>query len=217
MSQSQSDYIQQKKSIYQLLYGETPSSNLSSTAGIAFQYYDTNNYDLVYHEDYSYNAWDPNTTYNTYLPYHSYKYGSKSYVPSYEDSIYLSRSHGFKRKPNTLNVEIPIGSVSRWYESISVYDMENPSTTNQELNTKPQFRQDFCETPALSIQEKDDICKNMDHDSCMETNCCVSIGKSKCVYGGEFGPSIPSTYNDTSLNNTDYYYYRSKCYGNCPV
>jgi hypothetical protein len=41
------------------------------------------------------------------------------------------------------------------------------------------------------------------------------LGGSKCVAGNEHGPAIQSNYGDAFLKNRDFYYYKSKCYGNC--
>lgn len=58
------------------------------------------NYDALYHEEMNYTPWIQDTTYLKYLPYGSFRYNrGANYVPSYEDSIYLSRIHGFTKYP----------------------------------------------------------------------------------------------------------------------
>lgn len=59
--------------------------------------------------------------------------------------------------------------------------------------------------------EMETVCKNMDKETCGLTSSCVYVGNDKCVPGNKRGPY--TTYSDINL---DYYYYRGKCYGNCP-
>jgi hypothetical protein len=88
-------------------------------------YYDSNNYDIQYHDDITVIASKPDayglpqgTTfaqdasgnliamldpklqkYSTYYPPGTYsKYGTRNYVPSYEDSVYLSQTYNFLPK-----------------------------------------------------------------------------------------------------------------------
>lgn len=71
----------------------SPTSNLTDTSYNSRIKYNSNNFSVNYHEDLSandqLNAIKPNATY--YEP-GTFKYGGSSYVPSYEDSVYLSKS-----------------------------------------------------------------------------------------------------------------------------
>jgi len=59
--------------------------------------------------------------------------------------------------------------------------------------------------------EMETVCKKLDNETCGLTSSCVYVGNNKCVPGNKKGPY--TTYSDVNL---DYYYYRGKCYGNCP-
>ena len=59
--------------------------------------------------------------------------------------------------------------------------------------------------------EMETICKKLDNETCGLTSSCVYVSNNKCVPGNKKGPY--TTYSDINL---DYYYYRGKCYGNCP-
>lgn len=59
--------------------------------------------------------------------------------------------------------------------------------------------------------EMEKVCKTLDNETCGLTSSCVYVGNDKCVPGNKRGPY--TTYSDI---NIDYYYYRGKCYGNCP-
>lgn len=161
--------------------------NLDSTMGFVTNInYDSNKYDVLYHEEKEYKPWDKETTYVTYNPYGTFKYGAASYVPSYEDSVILSKTHGIR------NVEKP------------------------KFKTRSRFRGDFCTNTGLSKEAVDEICNKLPLDVCMDTSCCVSIGKYKCAAGDDTGPWLITNYNDPVVLNKDYYYYMNKCYGNCP-
>jgi hypothetical protein len=59
--------------------------------------------------------------------------------------------------------------------------------------------------------EVDNMCRNLNSTTCGLTSACVYVGNNACVPGGKSGPH--TTYRDV---NVDYYYYKGKCYGNCP-
>lgn len=59
--------------------------------------------------------------------------------------------------------------------------------------------------------EMERMCKKLDNTTCGLTSSCVYVGHNKCVPGGKHGPY--TTYSDI---NVDFYYYRGKCFGNCP-
>ena len=59
--------------------------------------------------------------------------------------------------------------------------------------------------------EVQNMCANLDNTSCGLTSACVYVGNNKCVPGNVNGPY--TTYSDVDM---EYYYYKGKCYGNCP-
>jgi hypothetical protein len=248
---SNESFFKQKNDIInQKLYGTTPTpkmvvdkgytypEDMPDYLGLSYDFYDSNNYNVLYHEEKAYKAWDESSTYNTYNPYGYYKYGSSTYVPSYEDSVYLSRAHGVRKtrdtKPDrTKKMEFyPIEDKHDQIE-FGVFDSKKPTNppkktrapTNSVYFPTPkrgnitQDSMDFCKNIKLTEDDRDDICKKMSTEKCMESPCCVSIGKNKCVYGDETGPWIPSNYSTKDSSgmtmHQDFYYYQNKCYGNC--
>lgn len=120
---------------------------------------------------------------NYYSP-GAFKFGSTTYVPNYEDSIYLSKLTG-------LSTATPI------------YDKES-------------IRKGFCKYYENQHDKIETVCNELTPNECITRNCCVLMGGSKCVAGNEKGPTYKTNYGDVFLRNKDYYYYQSKCYGNCP-
>jgi len=114
----------------------------------------------------------------------SYTFGASTYVPNYEQSVYLS-------KTTNLSQTSPI-------------DMTVNNTGG------------FCAAMQNDKLGLDRKCQSLDPDVCPSTNCCVLLGGEKCFAGDESGPSNKSAFSDTTITNRDYYYYKSKCYGNCP-
>lgn len=192
----------------------TPSPNMPNYLLLNSSYYDTNNYNVLYHEDASYQYWDPQTQYSTYNPYGKFKYGSKSYVPSYMDGILLSRINGVRKSEfmgnDTQLFYFPIN------DKMGIFDLNYSN-----FNSKPVeiigVPNDFCKDPNLSDQEKNEMCKKMSGKlNCQKSDCCVSIGRNQnCVYGDENGPNSDFTKDSSSYDNQDYYFYRDQCYGNC--
>jgi len=173
--------------------------------------YDSNNYDVKYHQDTDEmqkqgNFYDTTMT-NIYvkdqhgnmvaLPYNgvqgnityyqpgSFTYGPTSYVPYYEDSVLLSRA----------NQNI-IGTTPTYLASV--------------------VKTDFCEFNKSNPDKIESICNSLSNDKCTKNTCCVLLGGQKCVAGNERGPSKQATYSDVFVLNKDFYYYQEKCYGNCP-
>jgi hypothetical protein len=72
---------------------KSPTSNLGDANYNSSIQYDSNNFNLQYHDDISMNSdligLQENTVY--YQP-GAFKYGASSYVPNYEDSVYLSKT-----------------------------------------------------------------------------------------------------------------------------
>jgi hypothetical protein len=120
---------------------------------------------------------------NYYSP-GAYTFGSASYVPNYEDSIYLSKLTG-------LSTTKPI------------YDMAS-------------MQKGFCKYYEAQPDKIEQVCNRLNKNGCASTSCCVLLGGSKCVAGNENGPKFKTNYGDVFVRNKDYYYYQSKCYGNCP-
>ena len=59
--------------------------------------------------------------------------------------------------------------------------------------------------------ETEIMCSKLSAETCGLTSTCVYAGENKCLPGNARGPY--TTYSDV---NIDYYYYKGKCYGNCP-
>jgi len=172
------------------------------------QVYDTNNYNMQYHDDTATiikNANDKNTGVvwvvkdgelvalpqedpgakgeMLYYQPGSYRYGPSSYVPGYEDSVFMSKlTRQSYAKPITDTTSM-LGGICAQYKS--------------------------------SPEQLEEACNRLDKNVCAATTCCVLIGGEKCVSGGESGPTMKVNYNDPSIRNRDMYYYQGKCYGNC--
>ena len=165
--------------------------------------YSTTNYDVEYHDatpkdDVSKGTWvkdvsgnlvfipwsDTNNNNITYYTSGAYPYGASTYVPNYEDSVYLSKTTG----KSTTGIAYP---------------------TSRSLGG-------ICNQTGLDNKEKvEQSCNALSIDVCASTTCCVLLGGSKCVSGNSNGPFFPANYSDPFVKNKDYYFYESKCYGNC--
>ena len=231
---SNDSFFKKKKDIVsKRLYGTAPTTQVNvptdtpSFLGLGYDYYDVNNYNVLYHEDASYQLWDTTASYTTYRPYGAFKYGAKSYVPTYEDSVYLSRQYGV-RKDMKSNSEKSIGyfPIEKKHDMIEFgsFSMDSTKPTSNIITMTPTARplgpnvkeDSFCDDIHLSNDERDSICHNMTESSCMNSSCCVTVGK-QCVYGNETGPFSNNIYDSDESNfDKDYYYYKNKCYGKCP-
>ena len=118
-----------------------------------------------------------------------YPYGAQTYVPSYEDYIYLTRSNAH----NAVKT-----SMAKYVDDLSA-------------------KGGFCEATKHSEIQREIKCNELDGNVCAATQCCVLLGGEKCVSGNSEGPKDKTHYGDLFVKNKDYYYYNSKCYGNCPV
>jgi len=126
-----------------------------------------------------------------YMP-GAYKFGSSNFVPTYEDSVYLSRTtREAQLLPNA-----------------------NPATGSEIINTDAQLG-GFCNANKNDKQKMEEKCNAVEPESCASTTCCVLMGGQKCVSGNENGPYMTANYTDYTLRNKDFYYYQGKCYGNC--
>ena len=171
--------------------------------------YNSNNYDIQYHDDVSGIALQtslsdsnfgsiavkdacgnivnmPTTPVQGSINYYqpgTYTYGASTYVPSYEDSVYLSRTTGI-------------------------------SFTSPVYNTSSQ-RGGFCTQYANDQTQLELACNAIPANACASTSCCVLLGGQKCVSGNQSGPKLKTNYSDIFIKNRDFYYYQGKCYGNC--
>jgi hypothetical protein len=171
--------------------------------------YDSNNYDIQYHDDIddliaqggiydlSFGTiivvdaagkkisipYVPGRALPIYNLPGSFVHGPSTYVPNYSDSIYLSRSTGI----STVSTAVPVSS---------------------KLGG-------FCEHSKTNKTEIEINCSRLPTDVCAATKCCVLLGGTKCVAGDENGPVMKSNYTDPFIRNKDLYYYQGKCYGNC--
>ena len=133
----------------------------------------------------------PYTTIQGDITYHrpgAYLFGASTYVPTYEDSVYLS------------------STTSKTYLD----------PTNSALYRNPSLRavgacEEYKNNPLMLEQS----CQAMNPDTCASTTCCVLLGGSKCVAGNKHGPYRQENYGDAYVRNKDFYYYQGKCYGNC--
>jgi hypothetical protein len=114
----------------------------------------------------------------------SYTFGASTYVPNYEQSVYLSKT-------------------------------TNISQTSP-LNMTANNSGGFCAAMQNDKLGLDKKCQSLKPDICPSTSCCVLLGGEKCFAGDETGPANKSAFSDRTITNRDYYYYKSKCYGNCP-
>jgi len=131
-----------------------------------------------------------------YMP-GAYKFGSSAYVPTYEDSVYLSRS--------MRNAQLLPGA--------SAEGGDGPAPV---YNTDSQLG-GFCKANENDKQKIEEKCRAIEPGSCASTSCCVLLGGEKCVAGNEKGPYMTANYTDYTIapRNKDFYYFQGKCYGNC--
>jgi len=153
--------------------------------------YDPNNYDTVFHTEFPDQTTTlppgKNSTVTGNMVYYqpgSFTYGASSYVPYYEDSVFLSRS--------------------------------NKAIVNAPSYVDTSAKGGFCSYYSLQPDLLEQKCNAIDNASCAATTCCVLLGGQKCVSGNEAGPTMKANYSDFLVLNKDFYYYRGKCYGNCP-
>lgn len=116
-----------------------------------------------------------------------YPYGAQNYVPSYEDYVYLTYADGKKA----------------------------PQMTMAKYADADSAKGGFCEATSHSMIEREAQCNALSGNICASTSCCVLLGGEKCVAGGADGPENKENYADLFIKNKDFYYYNTKCYGNC--
>jgi len=72
----------------------------------------------------------------------------------------------------------------------------------------------FCQN-SMSSSEKNENCKKLTKESCVNVGCCVLINGEKCVGGDESGPTY-LTENGKDID-IQYYLFKNKCKGkSCP-
>jgi hypothetical protein len=121
-----------------------------------------------------------------------FRFGPSSYVPNYEDSVYLSRLTDVNWKTPVVDLASTAGISSAQLGGFCSFNKTNPGQTELE-------------------------CNKLDKNTCAATSCCALLGGQKCVAGNESGPTMKSNFSDIYIKNKDHYYYQGKCYGNCPV
>lgn len=84
------------------------------------------------------------------------------------------------------------------------------------ITSAPYLLGGFCNYFKTSPMETEQKCSQLSADICASTDCCVLLSGRKCVAGDEHGAKYKTNYSDFLLGNVDYYYYKGKCYGNCP-
>jgi hypothetical protein len=179
---------------YQDINGNTTTSgNTSCRCGYSSSRslrYDPNNYDTVFHAEFpskDTSIPDKNSKLTGDIVYYqpgSFRYGASSYVPYYEDTVFLTRS-------NKTIVNAP---------------------TYLDTSAKGGFCSYYSTQPDMLEQK----CNAIDSATCAATDCCVLLGGQKCVSGNQNGPTMIANYSDFLILNKDFYYYKGKCYGNCP-
>jgi hypothetical protein len=115
-----------------------------------------------------------------------FRFQPSSFIPNYEDSVYLSRLTGFSTNKQ-------------------VDEVDDTSENGG-----------FCNYHKDSPIKIEKACGKLDKNTCGSTSCCVLLGGSRCVGGNENGPTMKANYGDITIRNRDHYYYQGKCYGNCP-
>lgn len=74
---------------------------------------------------------------------------------------------------------------------------------------------DFCKSHIGTTDKLEASCNKLTTTNCNEVSCCVNLNGKKCVAGSEKGPTYKTEKTGDKIN-MDYYYYKNKCYGNCP-
>ena len=113
-----------------------------------------------------------------------FRYQPSTFIPNYEDSVYLSRLTGY--------------------------------STTQPIEDTASKMGGFCEYHKYSPIKIEQECGKLEKNACASTSCCVLLGGSRCVGGNEKGPTMKANYSDITILNRDHYFYKGKCYGNCP-
>jgi hypothetical protein len=73
----------------------------------------------------------------------------------------------------------------------------------------------FCQSYLGKSNLLEEGCSRLNKNQCLQTNCCIYTDLFKCSAGTVEGPTYKTNVDGEFISN-DYYYYRNKCYGNCP-
>jgi hypothetical protein len=84
------------------------------------------------------------------------------------------------------------------------------------ITNAPYLSGGFCNYFKSSPMETEKKCNELNSETCASTECCVLLSGKKCVAGDEYGAQNKANYSDFLLGDVDFYYYKGKCYGNCP-
>jgi hypothetical protein len=122
------------------------------------------------------------------------RYNPQNYVPTYEDSVYLSKL-----------------TPSEYYSSPGSAMAAGSAAVDGIIGPT------FCDSVATrgSVLNQETMCQKISPENCEAYSCCVNLGGAKCVAGNKNGPLLSSNYSDIFIRNRDYYYYQGVCYGNC--
>ena len=120
-----------------------------------------------------------------------FRFGPSNYVPNYEDSVFLSRLTDVNWKTPVVDLAVQVGNSGAKLGGFCSFNQTNPGQVELE-------------------------CNKLNQNTCAATSCCALLGGQKCVAGNESGPIMKSNFSDIYIKNKDHYYYRGKCYGNCP-
>ena len=112
-------------------------------------------------------------------------YGGKNYVPTYENSVYLSNLANYSQITNVTLAPL-------------VSSNDGGGFCNK-MKDDPY---------SLNIE-----CSRLDSNTCSSMACCNVLEGGKCVGGNRMGPFYPDSITD--IVNRDFYYYQGKCYGSC--
>ena len=170
-------------------------------------HYDTNNYNVQYHADSSANDSTADNLAQTGT-WMIDKNGKKTLVPwtdvSNSITYYQPGSYPFSAANYVPNYE----------DSVYLSRTTGQSSLSPIYNTASMMG-GVCTQYANDPNKLEQICNAVDPDKCASMSCCVLLGGSKCVAGGEKGPTMKVNYSDIFVQNKDVYYYQGKCYGNC--
>jgi hypothetical protein len=109
----------------------------------------------------------------------------------------------------------PSNFIPNYEDSVYLSRTTGLSTTKTVEDTTSKMG-GFCEYHKHSPIKIEQECGKLEKDSCASTSCCVLLGGSRCVGGNENGPTMKANYSDITILNRDHYFYKGKCYGNCP-
>ena len=207
----QTEYMTNAVSVSDTLGQDKGDSSKKSDSTKTSTKYNSNNYDVKYHPDEDEIAKQGNSSGVTMkkvsvkdqhgnivsLPYNSIQGNITYYQPG-------SFTYG------------PTSYVPYYEDSVLL------SRANQKISITPTYltsvvKTDFCEFNKSNPDKIESICNSLSNDKCTNNSCCVLLGGQKCVAGNERGPSKQANYSDVFVLNKDFYQFRDKCYGNCPV